>query len=88
MKNILNLIVFLIPTIFFSQSISSALHISEPYKINQKKAIKKIETKTVFYNRQNQEKRTDISFLNERFRLVKEERYNEDGEMIFSMQNE
>ena len=48
MKNILNLIVFLIPTIFFSQSISSALHVNEPYKINQKKAIKKIETKTVF----------------------------------------
>ena len=88
MKNILNIIVFLFPTIFFSQSISSALHVNEPYKINQKKAIKKIETKTVFYNRQNQEKRIDVSFLNERFRLVKEERYNEDGEMIFSMQNE
>ena len=49
MKNyILPIIFILFPTIFFSQSISSALHINEPYKINQKKAIKKIETKTVF----------------------------------------
>ena len=89
MKNyILPIIFILFPTIFFSQSISSALHINEPYKINQKKAIKKIETKTVFYNRQNQEKRKEITYLNDRFRLIKEERYNEDGEMIFSMQNE
>ena len=89
MKNyILPIIFILFPTIFFSQSISSALHISEPYKINQKKAIKKIETKTIFYNNQNQEKRKEITYLNDRFRLIKEERYNEDGEMIFSMQNE
>ena len=89
MKNyILPIIFILFPTIFFSQSISSALHINEPYKINQKKAIKKIETKTVFYNRQNQEKIKEINYLNERFRIVQIERYNEDGEMIFSMQNE
>ena len=41
MKNILNLILFLFPTIFFSQSISSALHVNEPYKINQKRRLKK-----------------------------------------------
>ena len=89
MKNyFLPFIFILIPSIIFSQSISSALHISAPYKINQKKAIKKIETKTIFYNNQNQEKRKEITYLNDRFRLIKEERYNEDGEMIFSMQNE
>lgn len=53
-----------------------------------KKGDKKIETKTVFYNRQNQEKIKEINYLNERFRTVQIERYNEDGEMIFSMQNE
>ena len=63
MKNyILPIIFILFPTIFFSQSISSALHINEPYKINQKKTIKKIETKTVFYNRQNQEKIKEINY--------------------------
>ena len=49
MKNyFLPFIFVLIPSIFFSQSISSALHINEPYKINQKKAIKKNRNQDCF----------------------------------------
>lgn len=84
MKNyILPFIFILIPSIFFSQSISSALHINDAYDIGKKRPIKKIESKTVFYNVNSTEKRKEIIFLNRQFRVTKEERYNEDNELIF-----
>lgn len=86
-------ILFLILLNFISvqsnaQNISTTLHINDAYKIGKKRSIKKIESKTVFYNVSNTEKRKEITYLNAHFRVTQEERYNEEDELIFKMENE
>lgn len=83
MKNILIFIILLNITPYKAQNIYSALHINDAYEISQKKPIKKIESKTIFYNTNSTEKRKEITYLNHKFRVTKEERYNEDDELIF-----
>lgn len=66
-----------------AQNIYSFLHSNDAYEVSQKKAIKKIEEKTIFYNVNSIEKRKEIIYLNRKFRVTKEERYNGDEELIF-----
>jgi len=62
--------------------------LNDKYEIKYEKPIKKIESTTTFYNTNNTEKRKEIIFLNEKFRVLREERYNSDDELIFKMENE
>lgn len=84
MRTILSLLLLIfVPFLGKAQNIYTTLHINDAYDINKKKPIKKIESKTVFYNVNNTEKRKEITYLNPRFRVTQEERYNEDDELIF-----
>lgn len=79
---------FLFLNSFDAQNIYSAIHLNDKYKINVEKPIEKIESSTTFYNAINIEKRKEIIILNNNFRILKELRYNSDGEEIFKMENE
>lgn len=58
MRTILSLLLLIfVPFLGKAQNIYTTLHINDAYEINKKKPIKKIESKTVFYNVNNTEKR-------------------------------
>lgn len=82
------LVCLLLINTVYAQNIFSAIHLNDKYKIKQEKSIQKIESTTTFYNTNNIEKRKEIIILNDKFRVLKEERYNSNGEEIFKMENE
>ncbi|MCG2780146.1 MAG: hypothetical protein L6264_04295 [Weeksellaceae bacterium] len=79
---------FLLINSIQAQNIFSAIHLNDRYKIKQEKPVEKIESTTTFYNTYSTEKRKEITILNSKFHVLKEERYNSDGEEIFKMENE
>lgn len=89
MTKTLSIFLFLIfVNSFPAQNIFSAIHLNDKYDLKNEKPIKKIEATTTFYNPNSIEKRKEIIFLNDKFRVTKEERYNDDEEVIFKMEND
>ena len=88
MRILCQFLLILLPEIIFAQNIYSALHLNDKYEINNKKPIENIILKSTFYNSNNTEKQSEKIYLNENFKVISSERYNEDGELIFKYENE
>jgi hypothetical protein len=72
----------------FAQNIYSAIHLNDKYEINYQKPIKKIKLKSTFYNSKDTERQSETITLNNFYRVVSSERFNENDELIFKYENE
>lgn len=79
---------FLMNVSLQAQNIYSAVHLNNKYDVRTEKQIKKIEISSTFYNLNNVEKQKEVIFLNDQFRILKTERYNSEGELIYKSEKE
>lgn len=89
MKRIYFLFFYFLMTVSLqAQNIYSAVHLNDKYDVRKEKQIKKIEISSTFYNLNGIEKKKEIIFLNDQFLILKTERFDSEGKLIYKSENE
>ena len=84
MKKIHLLFLLLFFSFANSQSILSALNYNKKYDVKQSKSIYKIVNTLLFYDGYGVQESSEVTYLNSNFRVLKEERFNSEGELKYS----
>src|SRR5690606_19405540 len=83
MKSIIYILFFFISFInnIYCQSIFSALHIDRELELRKDILVNEITTEITFYNKDNIEKKKEITSLNSKNKIVSELRYDSEGKL-------
>jgi len=84
LKSVLFFVIILYTNVICAQNIFTAVRTNQRYEVKYHKQIDKIEVNTTFYNANNTEKKKDIVYLNQEYRVIRQEGFNVEGKMIYN----